>query len=84
MARYGSLDAILAAAETGEGLALGKVRRDADYVRRAAEVVTIATDLPIEPLDLTRPRDLPRDEILAAAERVGLGGPLAALLDALA
>ena len=85
VARYGSLDAILAAAEgPGGGVALTKVRRQADYVRRAAQVVTIATDLPLEPVDTTRPRDLPRAEIVAAAERFGLQGPIAALLDALA
>ncbi|HEV2756323.1 MAG TPA: 5'-3' exonuclease [Actinomycetota bacterium] len=84
VARYGSLDAILEAAETGESTALTKVRREADYVRRAAQVVTIATDLPLGPVDLTRPRDLPAPEIVAAAERVGLAGPIGALLDALA
>jgi 5'-3' exonuclease len=85
VARYGSLEAILAAAEgTGGGVALTKVRRDADYVRSAARVVTIATDLAVGPVDLTRPRDLPRDEVVAAAGRFGLTGPVTALLDALA
>lgn len=84
VSRYGSLEAILEAAEgAGQSVPLAKVRRDADYVRRAAQVVTIATDLPLEPVDLTRPRDLPRAEIVAAAERFGLRGPVTALLDAL-
>ncbi len=82
--RYGSLDAILAVAETADTLALTKVRREADYVRRAAQVVTIGTDVPLDPVDLTRPRHLPEEEIVAAAERVGLAGPIKALLDALA
>lgn len=83
--RYGSIEAILEAAE-GESpsVPLAKVRREADYVRRAAQVVRIPTDLPLAPADLTRPRDLPRDEIVAAAERFGLAGPIASLLDALA
>ncbi|MDQ3914401.1 MAG: flap endonuclease [Actinomycetota bacterium] len=82
--RYGSLEAVLEAAETAESVALTKVRRDAGYVRRAAEAVTIATDLPLAPVDLTRPRDLPRRAIVAAAERVALARPVTALLDALA
>lgn len=84
VSRYGSIDAILAAAE-GESpsVPLAKVRREADYVRRAAQVVSIVTDLPIGDVDLTRPRDLPRDEIVAAAERFGLRGPVSALVDAL-
>jgi 5'-3' exonuclease len=83
VARYGSLERILEAAETGESVALTKVRREADYVRRAARVVTIATDLPLEPVSSARPRDLPKPEIVAAAEQVGLAGPIRALLDAL-
>ncbi len=85
VARYGSIDAILdAAAGENASVPLAKVRREADYVRRAAQVVAIRTDLPIEPVDLTRPRDLPADAIAAAAEQVGLRGPISALLDALA
>nr|QEO74185.1 hypothetical protein [uncultured bacterium] len=83
--RYGSIEAILAAAQGDDvSVPLAKVRREADYVRRAAQVVAIPRDLPIEPCDLTRPRDLPRDEIVAAAEQLGLRTPVAALLDALA
>jgi 5'-3' exonuclease len=61
LARYGSLDGILEAARGPEdqGIALGKVRRDLDYVERAAKVVTIPTDLPIPDVDLTRPRRAP-------------------------
>lgn len=85
VSRYGSIEAILEAAESDSpSVPLAKVRREADYVRRAAQVVAIETDLPIDPVDLTRPRDLPRDAIVAAAEQVGLSGPIAALLDALA
>ena len=85
VARYGSLEAIMkeAADGTNQGLSLAKVRRDLDYVERAAKVVAIATDLPLEPIELARPLDLPRAEIVAAAERFGLKGPISALLDAL-
>ena len=83
--RYGTLEAILEAAEGEDpSVPLAKVRREAGYVRRAAQVVSIVTDLPLDPVDLTRPRELPRDAIVAAAERFGLRTPIAALLDALA
>lgn len=84
VARYGSIDAILEAAEGPDpSVPLAKVKREADYVRRAAQVVSIVTDLPLEAADMTRPRDLPRDAIVVAAEQLGLSGPIAALLDAL-
>jgi 5'-3' exonuclease len=84
VARYGDLDTILSEAQrAGRGLALAKVHRQADYVRRAAKVVTIATELPLERANLSRPRNLPRAEIAAAAKRFGLDGPIAALVDAL-
>jgi 5'-3' exonuclease len=84
VARYGNIETILGEAERdARSPVLGKVLREADYVRRAARVVTIATDLPIEPGDLSRPRDLPRSEIIAAAKRVGLEGPISAFVDAL-
>jgi 5'-3' exonuclease len=84
ISRHGDIEAVLAAAEDpGGSSALAKVRREADYVRRAVEVVTIATEIELEPVDLARPRDLPRDEIIAAAEQVGLRGPITSLLDAL-
>lgn len=84
VARYGDLDAILNEAERGgAGGPLAKVKGQSDYVRRAAQVVKIATDLPLAPVDLSRPRDLPRAEIIAAAERFGLEGPITQLLDGL-
>ncbi len=84
VARYGNLETILREAEgASQSLSLAKVRRQADYVRRAARVVTIATDLPLGPVDLSRPRDLPRTEIAAAAGRFGLERSITALLDAL-
>jgi 5'-3' exonuclease len=83
VSRYGDIDTILRAAEGEDTLPLAKVKRHADYVRRATQVVTIATDLPLEPPDLSRPRELPRDEIVDAAKRFGLAGPISALVRAL-
>jgi len=75
LAKYGSLDEILKVAATPtEGLAIGKVRRDLDYVKRAVQVVTIPTDLPIPNVDLTRPRSAPDPSVYSLAERFGLKG----------
>jgi 5'-3' exonuclease len=77
VARYGSIDAIVAAAEGSDGgVVIGKVRRDLDYVRRAVDVVTIPTDLPIPDVDLTRARDEPGEAVHALAERFGVGNPV--------
>ena len=60
VARYGSLAAIMEAAEQCDGAgALGKVKRSLDYLRRAAEVVLISPDIPVPEVDLTRPRSRP-------------------------
>jgi 5'-3' exonuclease len=85
LARYGSLDSILEAARGTEdqGIALGKVRRDLDYVERALKVVTIPTDLPIPEVDLTRPRRDPDATIVSLAEQHALGGALRRLVSAL-
>lgn len=84
VARYGSLDAIVDAAESdAPGVVLGKVRRDLDYVKRAARVVRIATDLPIPDVDLSRPRTAPDPSLSEVAERYGLGGALGRLQAAL-
>jgi 5'-3' exonuclease len=84
VSRYGDLESVLeAAAGEGKSSVLAKVRRDADYVERAAKVVTIPTDLPLVAGDLKRPRDLPRPEITAAGERFGLKSPITALLDSI-
>lgn len=59
--KYGGLDAVVAAAEVGEGgLALNKVRSSLDYIKRAVQVVTIATDLPLPEVDLARARGASR------------------------
>ena len=83
--RYGSLDGVVKAAKgKAEGVALGKVRRELDYVERAEKVVTIPTDLPLPDVDLARPRIEPDEKLLDFATRSGLGGPVKRLATALA
>jgi 5'-3' exonuclease len=81
--RYGSLDAIVSAASDGEGIALGRVRRDRDYIERAVKVVTIPTDLPLPEIDLARPRAISKEAALSAAQRYGLANAVTRLASAL-
>lgn len=75
ISRYGSLEGVTAAAAAGEpGPALAKVRRELDYVDRAARVVAIPTDLPIGDVDLERPRVEPDAAVYELARRHGLEG----------
>ena len=84
IARYGSLDAVMAAAGEASGhVALGKVYHSLDYIKRALEVVTIPTDLPLPALDLTRPRERPNEAVYALAERNGIVDPVSSLTRAL-
>jgi 5'-3' exonuclease len=82
---YGSLEAVIAAAEdpANQGTLLNKVRRDLDYVKRARQVVAIPTDLPIPDVDLSRPRTPPEDELYNLADEWALGGALRRLVAAL-
>jgi 5'-3' exonuclease len=85
LTRYGSLDAVVEAAMgPDKGALIGKVRRDLDYVKRAVQVVTIPTDLPLPDVDLARPRGEPDASLYAMAERAGLDGALRRLVKALA
>ncbi|MDQ3956392.1 MAG: flap endonuclease [Actinomycetota bacterium] len=84
VAKYGGLDAIIADAEgDGQNVSITKVRRDLDYVKRARRVVAIPTDLPIQELDLTRPRDIPQEEVREEAKAFGLENSVRALIAAL-
>ena len=85
LARYGSLDGILEAARASDdqGISLGKVRRDLDYVERAVKVVTIPTDLPIPEVNLARPRREPAADVISLAEQHALGGQVRRLVAAL-
>jgi 5'-3' exonuclease len=82
--KYGSLEKIVEAAGSGvQGVAIGKVRRDLDYLQRAVQVVTIPTDLPIPSVDLTRARSRPDSAVFAIAERFRLTNAVRRLVRAL-
>ncbi len=82
--RYGSLEAVMAAAASSRGnVALGKVYGSLDYIERALQVVTIPTDLPLPELDLTRPRGQPIEAVHALAERSGITDAVLSLTTAL-
>lgn len=84
IANHGSLDAVIALAEQGEGgVTIQKVRHDLDYVKRAQRVVAITTDIPLGDVDITRPRLAPGKNVIELAERHGLGGPIKSLSEAL-
>ncbi len=84
VARYGNLDAVMAAAQAEPGAgALSRVAAQLDYVQRAQRVVAIPRDLPLPDLDLTRPRRPAPAEVLERAESQGVGGALARLVTAL-
>ena len=84
LARHGSLEAILAADNSSGNPALGKVHGSRDYVIRAMQVVSIPTDLPIPPVDLSRPGPPENeDALLATAKGVALEGAVRRLLEAL-
>jgi 5'-3' exonuclease len=84
VSKYGSIEAIVEAAEgSAPGVVLGKVRRELDYVKRAVQVVTIPTDLPIPDVDLTRPRAEPDPSLHEIAQQWGLGNALNRLVAAL-
>jgi len=88
--RYGSLDAVLAAAEAAGSAAAGplaKVRRDRDYIERARTVVRIRTDVPVPEVDLDRrvaASAAGGDELWDFAREHGLAGGVTRLLEALA
>jgi 5'-3' exonuclease len=84
IAKYGTIEAVIEAAESsGAGVVLAKVKRDLDYVKRAVEVVTIPTDLPIPEVDLKVPRPKPEPALYELAAQAGLEGALRRLVDAL-
>lgn len=82
--RHGSIEEVIAAAESDTpGVAIAKVRRELDYVRRALEVVTIPTDLPIRKVNLKRPREVTDDSVYELADRHGLGNAVRRLTTAI-
>jgi 5'-3' exonuclease len=87
IAAHGGLEGIVAAAERGElsPAVTRRLREAVDYLGPAREVVAVATDVPLPPLDLTLPAAPPDPAAFAAlAESLGLGGSADRLLQALA
>jgi 5'-3' exonuclease len=90
LVRFGSLDGVLAALETGQddGFPAGARRRLSaarDYLDRASTVVRVVLDAPVEDLDATLPAvPVDPDRVLALAERWGLASAATRLVRALA
>lgn len=83
LTRYGDIEAVIAAAEDGASAGgLAKVRNELDYVKRAIKVVTIATDVLLPQVDLTRPRAVDPSVVERAAS-YGLESPIRRLIGAL-
>jgi 5'-3' exonuclease len=81
---YGPIDEVMRRARAREGGSLiAKVRRNLDYLEKAIQVVTIRRDVPIEEVDISRPREVDEEVVMAGAERLGLAGPTSALIAAL-
>jgi 5'-3' exonuclease len=89
VARYGDLDAILAALEDpAAGFAPGvrtKLAAARPYLKVAPDVVRVARDVPLPALDTALPA-APRepDRLVALAETWGLASPVKRLVDACA
>lgn len=88
VARYGTLDAILAALDDPDaGFAPGlraKLAAARDYLAVAPRVVRVARDCPLPPLAAALPAaPADPDRLLALAERWNLAGPCQRLVDAL-
>ena len=84
VAKYETLDAIIEAAQGPRpSVVMSKVKQDLDYLERARQVVAISCDLPIEDVDLTRPRDINEDGVREEASRYGLENSVRALVAAL-
>lgn len=79
---HGSLDAVIEAARAGASAGpLAKVRAQLDYVERAARVVRITDEAPIDDPDLSLGR--PDPSAAATAELLGLSGPVERLRQAI-
>ncbi|WSC87009.1 5'-3' exonuclease [Streptosporangium sp. NBC_01756] len=86
--RFGSLEALLRAVDSGGDLTAGqraKLSAARDYLRVAPAVVQVVRDVPVPELDLTLPgRARDPQALTALAERYGLVSPLGRLAEALA
>jgi 5'-3' exonuclease len=87
--RFGSIDAIIAAAQDPDGDMgpgpRGRIKAALDYLAVAPRVVAVARDIDLGSPDLTLPRRPADPEMLAAlAEKFGLGGSVDRLVETLA
>lgn len=83
LTRYGTIEAVIAAAEDGaSGGGLAKVRNEIDYVKRAVKVVTIANNVPLPEVNLTRPTSVD-GSVIEQAATYGLESPIKRLVGAL-
>src|SRR5438876_3126440 len=83
ISKYGSLDGVLEASRGARGGPLGKVAADADYVRRAAEVVRMKRDCGVGNPDPSL-GGTPSPKLKALARELALNGPVDRLLRAIA
>ncbi|HJT38101.1 MAG TPA: 5'-3' exonuclease [Actinomycetota bacterium] len=84
IAKYGSLDAVVAASKGATSGPLAKVAASLDYIERARTVVRIASEAPIGNVDASFPQHGPHDKLAATAEANGLSGPVKRLIAAMA
>jgi 5'-3' exonuclease len=84
IAKYGSLDAVVAASKGATSGPLAKVAASFGYIERARTVVRIASEAPIGEIDASFPQHAPADKLAATAEANGLSGPVKRLLAAMA
>lgn len=82
VAKYGSLEAVVEASKNATSGPLAKVAADADYVKRAADVVRMKGDCEIGEVDLTL-GGKPSPKLKALARELALTGPVNRLLAAL-
>lgn len=84
ISRFGSLEAVIEAAATGErSSALDKVASSIDYLDRAARVVIITGEAPIGEESILRPRAVKTSALEKVARSYGLLGPARRLAAAL-
>lgn len=80
---HGSVERVLAAAKATPAGPLAKVAAAADYIARAARVVRITGEAPLEELDITLPRHAPKPSLERRAEGYALDGAVRRLLAAI-
>jgi 5'-3' exonuclease len=88
IARHGDLDGLLTALDDpSSGFAPGlkaKLVAGREYLVKARQVVRVAVDAPVPPVDCTMPREpVDAERLFALAEKWGLASPAKRMVDAL-